>query len=194
MAFLARSSIFSSQDGSRQWEVDSHPRLVDGSIQIFPAAFDFHVGLVQSPAGPDCPFTRPTSALLQRGISHDPAIQRRMVYFDVPYFHDFFELPKTNGICHISANSPQNHLTFAMDALELDHRDFLRYLAPGTILQRRCNQKFMTEPVNLSAPHQSSHPVLRRPAATPLIEMRMVRRVRSSCIPLRHLRMSSTWR
>ena len=45
-----------------------------------------------------------------------------MVDLDAALFHHFLELPIADRIGHIPADAPQDHVTFKMAALELDHR------------------------------------------------------------------------
>ncbi len=105
-----------------QQKIDCRACLVDGQIEIFPAAFDFHVGLIETPAGPDRALASTELFLQQRRILDDPAVERGVVDFDASLFHHFLELTIAHRIRHISPDAPQDHVAFKMAALEIDHR------------------------------------------------------------------------
>ncbi len=60
--------------------------------------------------------------LQQRDVFDYPTIQRCMVDLDAALFHHLLEPSMADWIGHIPADAPQNHLTFKMATIELDHR------------------------------------------------------------------------
>ena len=63
-----------------------------------------------------------------------------MVDLDAALFHHFFELPIADRIRHLPTNGPQDHVTFKMAALELDHRAVPPDPSPAIIPQASAMQ------------------------------------------------------
>jgi hypothetical protein len=63
-------------------EINHRARRVHGPIQIFPAAFDFHIGLIESLARTEreLPSTKPP--LQQWGMFDDTTVERQTVDID----------------------------------------------------------------------------------------------------------------
>ena len=124
----------------RQQEVHGGAGFIDRPIQIFPGPFDLHIGLVQSPAGTNPALAGAKLLIQQRGVFHDPTIERGMVNLDAALFQHFLKLPIADWICHIPADAPEDHLTFKMAALELDHRAVPLNPCPAIIPQATAKQ------------------------------------------------------
>jgi hypothetical protein len=100
---------------------DRRASLVDGPIQIFPATFDFDIGLIQSPAGADRALPSVELLIQQGSIFDDPTIERGMVDLDAALFHHLLEFSIADRIGDIPPDTPQNHVTFETAAFEFDH-------------------------------------------------------------------------
>ena len=108
--------------------------------------FDFHIGLVQSPAGTNRALAGAKLLIQQRGVFRDPTIERGMVNLDAALFHHFLDLPIAYWICHVPADAPEDDLTFKMAALELDHRAIPPDPFPAIIPPGLRQEQFATEP------------------------------------------------
>ena len=71
-----------------------------------------------------------------------------MVNLDAALFHHFLELPIADRIRHISTDTPQDHITFKMAALELGHP---LALFPAIILQASATQNLRWNPARRAA-------------------------------------------
>ena len=69
-----------------------------------------------------------------------------MVNFDAALFHHFFELPIADRIRHIPTDAPQDHVTFKMAALELDHLAVPLESFPAIIPQPTAKQGLRQNP------------------------------------------------
>ena len=92
----------------REQEIDRLARLVHGTIEIIPLAFNFDVGLVHSPTHPDGTFA-PMKRLFQQGtVPDDPALDGGMVQEDPALFHQFFDMAIAQRIHEIPPHTHQN--------------------------------------------------------------------------------------
>ena len=75
-----------------------------------------------------------------------PTIERRMVNLDAALFHHFLELSIADWIGHIPADAPEDHVTFKMAALELDHRAVPLEPFPAIILKASAKKNLRQNP------------------------------------------------
>jgi len=103
--------------GAKQ-EIDRLSLLVDSAIEVSPAAFDLHVGLVDAPrgAGPACKAIPPLFEF--RDIALDLAHDRRMGERNTPLGHHLYEISKAELEPEIPADAEDNDLPVEMAPFE----------------------------------------------------------------------------
>ena len=75
-----------------QQEIHRVARLVDGTIQVFPLAFDLDVGLINAPALADRPFALAECFFKHRQQLDNPPVHARMILNRCPARPSFFEV------------------------------------------------------------------------------------------------------
>jgi hypothetical protein len=84
-----------------------------------------------------------------------------MVDFDAALFHHFFKLPIADRIRYIPTDAPQDHVTFKMAALELDHLALPLEAFPAIISQSTTMKNLRQNPA--ASLRQGPSPVGRNP-------------------------------
>src|SRR5471030_342323 len=106
-----------------QKKVDGFSLLVDGTVKIFPDAFDLDVGFVHAPAAADRAFVLAGQFLNQRQEANSPPVDRRMVDRHAALLHDLFQVPVAQRVSHIPANADQDHIDWETHPFEIEHVD-----------------------------------------------------------------------
>src|SRR3546814_2488790 len=101
------------------------------------------VGFIQAPARSKAEPPEPAKPLLHlRGLSLDPAIDRRMVDRNAAFRQHFLTVAIADRIATIPAHRPQDHITLAMAPLEI--RD--RSVRPTSANHARSSRSFEQSP------------------------------------------------
>ena len=88
-----------------QQEVYRGTRLVDRAIQVFPCAFDPHIGLVQSPVAAHETLACQECLLESQHAFEDPTMNRGMINLDTKFAHHFLDLAIADRIRHLPAHA-----------------------------------------------------------------------------------------
>src|SRR3954464_10785512 len=106
----------------REIEVDRVPELVDGAVEVGPAAPDLYVCLVDAPARRTRPAPLPAQALLDlRRVRLDPSENRRVVDRDAAFAHHLLEVAVAHPVATVPAQRPEHDLALEVASLEVRH-------------------------------------------------------------------------
>ena len=120
-------------------EVDRLSLLVDRAIEVSPAAFDLHVGLVDAPGGAGSVREAVPPLFEFRNIALDPAHDRGMGQGNSALGHHFHEISKAQLEPQIPAHAEDDDLPVEMAALEkIIHAQHLGSLPPKAGLWGIC--------------------------------------------------------
>jgi len=103
----------------RDHDVEDLAGLVDGPVDVAPAAGDSDVGLVDEPAGTSGVASRAGGLdELLRGEPLYPPVQRDVVDLDAALGEQLFEIPVGQAEAQVSAHRQEDHLRWELDPSE----------------------------------------------------------------------------